>query len=270
MRNIEAHSFHGLPSLAVLNLEQNQLSNIPRDPRGHYRSALAIPAALSGVFWNLPALRALHLADNQLDNVDATFFASLPSLRVLNMSRNSLTRIDSRAWTHMPALEVLDLSSNSLDLLSDRLCLHLVQLERLNASTNQLSRIESGTFHCQRLRSLDLSHNILSGFSDDAFHPRNALQYLDLSHNLLGNVPDLRHLGFLRTVFLIFLTQLLVDLSHLSLCLNLAELVGQLAGPSPRHRLSRKPSSGTHRSFAQSAAKASAEFIQPGTPPPHR
>ena len=200
LRNIEAGAFHRLPSLVILNLSQNQLSNVPRDPR--FSHTLSPVAALSGVFWHLEKLQSLDLSSNQLGNIDSTFFASLPSLRILNVSRNALTQIDSRVWTQMPSIDHLDMSHNSLNSLDGRMCKHLIYLERFIASFNQLSRVESGELHCPKLRFLDLSSNTIAVISDDAFSPQNALQFLDLSQNILPVVPNLNHLGFLRTISL--------------------------------------------------------------------
>lgn len=195
MRNIEAHSFHGLPALTVLNLKQNQLSNLPRNPRQHWNDLVPSMAALSGVFWDLPALHSLDLSENQLEEIDSTFFSALPALRALDLKLNGLTRIDPRIWSQMPRLELLDLSRNSLDVLDERICQQLPNLERMNVSSNQLSRIGLRAFRCPNLRTLDVSHNTLTDFSDDAFDQRNSIQFLDLSHNILDSIPNLRHLG---------------------------------------------------------------------------
>ena len=195
IRNIEAHSFHGLPVLTVLNLQQNQLSNMPRHSRQHWNDLVPNLAALSGVFWNLPALRALDLSENELDNIDSSFFAALPSLRELNLKSCALSRIDPRVWAQLPGLEQLDLSRNSLDILDERMCKQLPNLERMNASSNQLIRIDARALRCEKLRVVDLSHNVIVDFSDDAFDHLNSLQILDLSNNVLGSVPSLRHLG---------------------------------------------------------------------------
>ena len=62
----------------------------------------------------------------------------------------------------------------------------------------QLGQIDARTLHCPRLRFVNLSHNKLSTFSDDAFGQQNAVQQLDLSQNALARIPTLRHLGFLK------------------------------------------------------------------------
>ena len=138
MRTIEASAFHRMPSLTVLDLGDNELSNFPRDPRHRQRLVPGI-ADLSGVFWHLPSLSSLDLSGNQLEMVDATFFASLPSLRTLNFSRNSLKTIDSRVWKQLEKVDHLDLSQNSLVEL-DAFCQHLSDLERLDVSFNQVYR----------------------------------------------------------------------------------------------------------------------------------
>lgn len=88
-----------LPSLVVLNISKNKISEIPEHDD------------VSNCIF-CPALEEIHLQGNRLTNLPSFIFR-FPVLRLLDASYNKLTELPTEMW-FAPCLVTLDLSSNNL------------------------------------------------------------------------------------------------------------------------------------------------------------
>lgn len=140
--------FSPLVALQQLNLTHNRLTSLPPD-----------------LTHDLPTLVSLDLSHNLLEELKASWFGPSPALHHLNVSHNLL---ESMA----PSQEVATALWGG----------HLASLLSLDVSWNQL-RSASGLDPLQKLVSLRLDHNRLSGLPPGAFLNNTQLVH----HHLSGN-----------------------------------------------------------------------------------
>lgn len=95
---IGKHSFWGVPTLRVLNLTHNNISQV-----------------LESNFMGLANLVELHLDDNRIESMHSGTFRHLQELRILSLARNRITELAPRLFLKLAKLQKLDLSGNTLN-----------------------------------------------------------------------------------------------------------------------------------------------------------
>ncbi|XP_053546856.1 toll-like receptor 13 [Bombina bombina] len=109
----------GLPSLRMLYLSQNRLTNLNSDVFDDLDQLIYLDLAEDcngiqnfppGIFKNQTKLRVLNLQNICLQTFNAEVFADLIKLEKLNLNKNGLKHIDVRVLNSMTKLKYLDLS----------------------------------------------------------------------------------------------------------------------------------------------------------------
>ncbi|XP_065811267.1 extracellular matrix protein 2 isoform X3 [Labrus bergylta] len=212
LKIINDHSFRGLSTLVILELEGNLLSegNVAplafapliqlsylRMGRNHFRT---IPQGLP------MSLLELYLENNLIEEISETVFNQTHSLNVISLRHNRLdeSRIAPMAWINHRNLESIDLSHNDLYLVPSYLPMSLVHLVLVG---NKIERVPGYVFaHMDPgIEYLYLSYNKLDGEGiepESFFGSYNSMVELCLDHNQLVSVPsginEMTNLHFLR------------------------------------------------------------------------
>ncbi|KRX78917.1 Leucine-rich repeat-containing protein 15 [Trichinella sp. T6] len=142
---LDANQFLSFPSMKVLSLASNRLSNLH-------------PDAFKGC---CSTLEVLSLQRNQIESLPDGLFASMGNLSKLFLSENNLTNLDENIFYGMEQLNVLSVSHNRLRAFHRRALVHFQALEKLYLNDNQLRTIDntSLTDMPDSLYLLDLSDN---------------------------------------------------------------------------------------------------------------
>ncbi|KAK9265822.1 hypothetical protein L1049_001789 [Liquidambar formosana] len=143
----------------------------------------------------LQSLKVLSLSQNNFTGNISPELTLTASLERLNLSHNSLSGRIPISLANMSSVRFLDLSENSFSgPVPDNLFENCSSLRYLSLAGNSLEGpIPSTLPRCTSLSNLNLSHNHFSGNPDFAmgFWSLNRLRTLDLSHNeLSGSVPQ--------------------------------------------------------------------------------
>ncbi|XP_066246926.1 protein artichoke-like [Euwallacea similis] len=168
LKEIPQMTFRGLNKLIALELEDNQISEIP-----------------SYIFHGL-GLMKLNLKANRIKSVTDYTFAGLEStLSELDISENKLQSFPMNALGRLEKLRHLRLSWNEIKSISfDNYNSHLDSLLYLDLSFNFFQSVNRETFEvCRALRTLSLYYNVIERVHEEAFHMLHQLEKLDLSHN---------------------------------------------------------------------------------------
>ena len=89
----------------------------------------------------------------------------------------------------MTGLKVLDLSHNRLVTLEGQVLAKLTSLSMLDVSYNQLHTVNGRGLTGSSLTIISLSHNAISGISQDTFEGLTQITSLSLDHNKIRYVP---------------------------------------------------------------------------------
>ncbi|XP_058452289.1 chaoptin [Malaya genurostris] len=202
--NLQRGSFAGLLTLQRLNLEANEISELPRESLAdlgtlqylHLKdnNITKLPKAALG---NLPILFEVQLMNNGLSIISGKAFEGLLQLLTLNMSNNLLDNIPNDAFMGLVSLRKLDVSNNLLSTLDNKtngLLDDCLSLEEIDLSNNRISFITKKTFPSNqyipyRLRKINLSYNTMSIITHDLKFGTKTVTHLNLSHN---NIKDIR------------------------------------------------------------------------------
>ena len=153
VRNISVDAFFRQNTLLELNIEQNQISWLPRylftpvyslraislnsNPLGNY---LERTEESHVIFGSLRKLEKLKLANVSVKLIPAALFDSLTSLKSLDMSRNQILDITPEIFHNTTNLTFLNVSCNSIKSPDINTLQHLRHLETIDMSHNP--------FHC--------------------------------------------------------------------------------------------------------------------------
>ncbi|XP_055640650.1 chaoptin [Toxorhynchites rutilus septentrionalis] len=215
--NLQRGSFAGLLTMQTLNLESNEISEVPRDSLADlgtlqylHLTNNSITDLPKNAFGNLPILFEVQIMNNGLHNISAKAFDGLLQLLTLNMSNNLLRTIPNDAFAGLVSLRKLDVSRNlmsSLDNKTNGLLDGCLSLEEIDISHNRFNFITKKTFPSNqyipyRLKKIDLSFNAMSIITHDLKFGTKTVTHLNISHNnikdirkgVLGNLTSLRTL----------------------------------------------------------------------------
>ncbi|XP_052188994.1 probably inactive leucine-rich repeat receptor-like protein kinase At3g28040 [Diospyros lotus] len=142
----------------------------------------------------IAALERLNLSHNSLSGRIPTSLSNLSSLKFLDLSDNSLSGpVPTEMFTNCLSLRFLSLAGNFLEGPIPGTLTKCTVLNHLNLSNNHFSGnpdFSNGMWSLTRLRTLDLSHNSLSGPVPVGISALHNLKKLHLERNhFSGTVP---------------------------------------------------------------------------------
>uniref|UniRef100_A0A3Q3DTW4 Leucine rich repeat kinase 1 n=1 Tax=Hippocampus comes TaxID=109280 RepID=A0A3Q3DTW4_HIPCM len=196
--------------LREVNVQRNQLSALPAGllhlselkklcaSQNRLSALFDVPAASN--WMGLRRLEELDVSDNLLSALPADITRALKSLRVLDVSRNRLGGFPE-PWAC--PLNRCGASSNQISGLPDNISAFWKDhLRDVDLSDNLLERLPSDLFRLEALLSLRLCGNAIRTLPPPSRWTCSRLRTLDLSRNLLGRSedgPKSRKLPFLTT-----------------------------------------------------------------------
>lgn len=205
---IDIASLSALGALKKLKLDGNDLSALPRLPKGLEQAnfaANAITAVAPDHLEGLSRLQRLNLNSNRLETFRPPV-TGLKALEVLCLGYNRLTQLDRALMRLVPHLSTLVLADNRLSEITRESMQgapgYPSRLANLTLAGNAIDRIERGAwFGHTALKLLDLGGNRLTSLAD-IFPKTPTLMHINLSHNLLraidhdifAGMPNLRKL----------------------------------------------------------------------------
>ena len=168
-------NLRGLKKLETILLSGNGLGRVPP------------------VLLQLPSLKYLDLSYNLIPQVPRKV-AQLKLLEYLNLNFNNIRELpDSLAY--LPKLRSLNLGSNPLMKFPVNFG-NFAKLETLNLHGCQLHQLPQSVSQLRSLKKIDLSHNKITQFlnnadqESDGMRELKQLEYLDLSHNAIEVLPN--------------------------------------------------------------------------------
>ncbi|KAK0162554.1 hypothetical protein PV327_006322 [Microctonus hyperodae] len=245
---INDRAFTNLSNLRILELDDNDLTDIPRAIVHltnledlsiannkiqilHADSLRGIPNLISldlrgnpikqihaGTFKNHHRLRKLILS-NVRELRDFPNLNGTTSLEILRLDRASVTKIPADFCKQCPKLKSLDIKSNLLTTMPN--LKDCKDLRVLNLASNMISSLSGQPFsNLKSLHDLLLPHNNIKTIPSDAFTGLSRLQVLDLESNAIEFIhPDafreIRHVEDLNLGNNIFPTLPIIGLSNL-------------------------------------------------------
>ena len=178
MNMIKFGAFDGLPSLRVLDLDENNLDALP-----------------TLVLYHTPILTTLLLTHNAFRRLPHDSICVAKHLFFLNVKGNKLTELSfASCYLNMYHLVNLDISDNPINEIHKQDFVNLKQspIRKLTLSNCKLNRLQEDVFdYLQSLNELSLSWNRFQTFPKDIFRNLTSLNTLQVSHNNLHNfIPD--------------------------------------------------------------------------------
>ncbi|RCV42871.1 hypothetical protein SETIT_9G250000v2 [Setaria italica] len=186
-----------LTSLTLLDISYNQLSGSIPPEIGHLKKLTVLELTRNKLCGPVPmeighltALGTLRIGQNELVGRVPEELGLLRHVDLLDISSNNLHGDIPASLFELRSLSsILNLSHNSLTAASIETIGQLQNIIAIDLSNNLLnSNMSIG--QCQRLQTLSLSKNAMSGVIPDSIGTLGALQSLDLSSNkLTGSIP---------------------------------------------------------------------------------
>ena len=135
---------------------------------------------------NLEGLRSMNLSHNNLPSVSHELFRGIKKLLLLDLSHNNIQHIQDDAFYRLKSLMYLMLNNNHLQTL-DLMRMSSVRspLIHLDVSFNRMRMIDVGAGVFSQLKTLNMSHNIITSYhpTSDIRINFDSLEVLDISHN---------------------------------------------------------------------------------------
>ncbi|XP_020789331.1 vasorin-like [Boleophthalmus pectinirostris] len=166
---LSAEDFQHLGQLQMLDLSQNQLSEVP-----------------DGVFEMLLKLKNLDLSSNQISHISKDSFSGLVQLERLYLYGNQIQIIQIGAFDSLHNLLELKLHEN---LLTSLPTLSFPRLLLLDLSHNNIPTLGPSDLQIPHLEALKVSSLGLTSLDTNLIASLENLHYLDISMNQLVEVP---------------------------------------------------------------------------------
>ena len=143
--NIAEETFHDMPKLKELTLEENSLARLPAD-----------------IFKKNTELETLYLRNNQLRAIPADIFRYNTKLVKLYLEHNAITKIEAETFQNNTKLEHLILSNNRLTRIDSDTFKTNLELRELHLAGNAITSLEADTFKYNiKLEALAMGPNPL-------------------------------------------------------------------------------------------------------------
>ncbi|XP_059158346.1 toll-like receptor 4 [Physella acuta] len=110
-------------------------------------------------------LRILRLSHNKINTLEKCTFANLTKLEKLEITNNELSHVEE-AFENIIHLTYLDLNSNTINTLTPFVFKNLASLHFFDIS-NALTRFDVDLYNIKNMEVLDLSNNLVAGFSEN-------------------------------------------------------------------------------------------------------
>ena len=198
---IESSAFDGLKSLKKLNLQSNDMPDIP-DAIESIPNLEELDLSLTGlsilpsdVFMKLTKLKVLHLNLNNLSTysiTDNTFSGLNDTLEHLDLSDNRMEHVPTNAITNLINLKILKLTKNKIVNIPRDAFKGLVNLEKLFLDYNdeESLTIQAGAFNdLENLRFLDLHYTGLKSIPRNSISNLRNLESILLYNNKISDIP---------------------------------------------------------------------------------
>jgi Leucine-rich repeat (LRR) protein len=188
--------FAGFKNLRVLNLEGNEISQLPlgildkfTDLKTLILQNNKLTAIPLGSLDKLTKLSWLWLMDNQISDLPLGVFDKLENLDWLSLYNNRLGNLPKGLLAKLKSLESLELSNNLITIFPS----DITQLNRLisvEIQSNQITEIPAGAFaNFTGLSNLSLSGNRLTTLPAGLFSDLSHLYFLKLANNNISHLP---------------------------------------------------------------------------------
>jgi Leucine-rich repeat (LRR) protein len=197
---IQANALLGLNRLEMLDLSNNAMRQIPSADmlkQFYYLKTLDLSNNFlsdfpNGMFVSQSNLQELRIEQNKnIVNLRGPSFQGLRTLRKFLASGCSIQTLENDLFQVLSSVDTLDLSANQLRSLPNTDSFRLLyNLRNLTLSANQIEALVDGQFANLDLDVLDLSKNIISSISPNAFIYMKGVRQLDLSGNKIHNLPS--------------------------------------------------------------------------------
>ncbi|XP_022746307.1 LRR receptor-like serine/threonine-protein kinase GSO2 [Durio zibethinus] len=220
-------------SLTVLDLSRNTLSSVPtwifslRSLVSIDLNSIGVEGVIPDGFQNMSSLKFLDLSWNSFSSSSTlSWLSNLNQLQFLGLVNVGLKGNFPSAIGNLSSLTHLDVSYNQLEIIEPKWLENLCNLREMDLSQNgidhKVSEIIESLSRCSldRLESLNIAFNKLSGHLPDQLGQFKNLAYLSLSGNSIsGHIPI--SIGKL-------LSLKVLDVSHNRLNATLPQSLGQL------------------------------------------
>ncbi|RWS27011.1 chaoptin-like protein [Leptotrombidium deliense] len=180
LRDLSAHSVHGLNNVQLLDLTNNFFEFVPIEALSY-----------------LLNLRKLLLGSNCIQNLDENMFnaLNLPLLEYLDLSRNQLVTLNgANTFAGIANLKHLNLAFNSLrkvDETDEKLFAMFSKLETLDFTDNHLIQFPNSLFFAlQSVKKTLLDYNKIEAVTEDMLKHLSDCEELSLAFNLIQELPD--------------------------------------------------------------------------------
>uniref|UniRef100_A0A182JDB3 Leucine rich immune protein (Coil-less) n=1 Tax=Anopheles atroparvus TaxID=41427 RepID=A0A182JDB3_ANOAO len=210
LRYLNMTALASLKQLRILLITNNQLAAVGYGLRG----VVAFPRlqtldlsnnvlqSFSLEQLSAPSLEYLQLSFNELSTVPGPL-ESFPKLTILALNHNALVSVSFALFEGLHDLVSLELSQNRLQTLDATRALELPRLESLMLSANQLQIVDLQKLTVPRLRTLDLSFNLLNYVPVVFENSMKSLQLVTVMGNPLTCATLQAHRAYIRKEILI-------------------------------------------------------------------
>lgn len=164
------NDFKGLGALLLLDLSQNELTEIPE-----------------GVFGTLSKLKNLDVSSNQITHIQKGSFSGLVQLERLYLHQNRIQSIHLEAFKGLDMLLELKLQGNQLVSLP---FIHFPKLLLIDLSNNNIPTLGASDLQTPHLEALKVASLGLTTVSEALITSLKNLHDLDLSMNQLAEIPQ--------------------------------------------------------------------------------
>jgi Leucine-rich repeat (LRR) protein len=165
---IHVDAFEGTKKLVFLDLEANQLTELP-----------------DGIFKNLNELDWLSLSGNRLgDNLQSDLFKPLKSLQYLYLSNCEITEIKAKWFETTSQLYYLEMSNNRIRELPRDIFHNLNNMRHIIMAGNQIKILNYNSFGTLTyLKSLNFNDNSIEAIDESIFNHAKHMKQARLLNN---------------------------------------------------------------------------------------
>ena len=222
LRTVPTHAFIRLTRLRVLNLQSNKINTISSAAFGGLTNLVTLILnnnslhSISQSQWTgLISLESLQLTSNYIDLIEVKTFLYLSNLTKLYLDRNHIGVIENSTFLGLRLLKQLDVSRNVIHKINGGCFSDLRELRRLQLSYNELTVFDGAIFNGlvrlyylhmdynrltdisnmswsvlqDRLKTLTVSHNLITSLHHNHFYGFRNLKKIKLGHNRISNFP---------------------------------------------------------------------------------
>jgi len=195
IRYLDPSGFKNCKKLETLNLDYNEIREIPEDLLvknrklwSFYISSNKLTKLHENTFRSQQELRRLDLSRNYIKYLPRNIFKPLKKLDCLSLGRNHLATLDHAWFMSLENLKTLHLYSNGITDLPQNIFNSLNNLWILALESNKLSKIRRNSFGMlKNLEHVYLNDNKINAIDRSFIEGLNATKEFDMRDNLCSN-----------------------------------------------------------------------------------